>query len=198
MTAGVATRGNWTPERIETMKRLHERGDSYGQIALQLGGVSRNAVCGKLDRLSLKRERIAAPGAARVRNFCIPKASRAKAERSARPRLAPIPDKDTRRKLVLAASEAGIAAPTFRPAKTVPTDIALNPRHWITRGSRECAWPHDGEGYDTRSCCNKTLEGPYCPGHTKWAYNEPQRPALVSDAGRFDGRVLHGRKVAAA
>lgn len=191
MTAGVATRGNWTDERLATLKRCFSRGDSFSQIAQELGeGCTKNAALGKAARLGLIRKPVAEPGAARVRDFCIPKGSR--------PKPAPIPDKDTRRKLVLAASNAGVAAPTFRAAKPVPGDIAIAPRHWITREPRECAWPHDGVGYDVRSCCNKTMEGPYCPGHSLWAFNEQPSPSPIGDASRFDGRVLQGRKVAAA
>jgi len=44
---------NWTDERVEKLKRLWSEGLSASQIAAQLGGVSRNAVIGKVHRLSL-------------------------------------------------------------------------------------------------------------------------------------------------
>jgi GcrA cell cycle regulator len=44
---------NWTDERIETLKKLLKDGLSATQIATQLGGVSRNAVLGKVHRLGL-------------------------------------------------------------------------------------------------------------------------------------------------
>src|SRR6218665_1072362 len=44
---------NWTDERVEKLKRLWAEGLSASQIAAQLGGVSRNAVIGKVHRLSL-------------------------------------------------------------------------------------------------------------------------------------------------
>ena len=53
---------SWTDERIETLKRLWSEGHSASQIAGELGGVSRNAVIGKVHRLKLE-SRIKAPSA---------------------------------------------------------------------------------------------------------------------------------------
>lgn len=44
---------SWTPDRVELLKNLYQEGLSASQIAKQLGGVSRNAVCGKVHRLGL-------------------------------------------------------------------------------------------------------------------------------------------------
>src|SRR5690606_31237802 len=44
---------NWTDERVEMLKKLWSEGLSASQIASQLGGVSRNAVIGKVHRLKL-------------------------------------------------------------------------------------------------------------------------------------------------
>ena len=43
----------WTDERVELLKRLWLDGLSASQIAKQLGGVTRNAVIGKVHRLGL-------------------------------------------------------------------------------------------------------------------------------------------------
>ncbi|WP_455476011.1 GcrA family cell cycle regulator [Bartonella sp. B17] len=43
----------WTYERVELLKKLWSEGLSASQIAAQLGGVSRNAVIGKVHRLKL-------------------------------------------------------------------------------------------------------------------------------------------------
>ena len=43
----------WTDERVETLRKLWAEGLSASQIAAQLGGVSRNAVIGKVHRLKL-------------------------------------------------------------------------------------------------------------------------------------------------
>ncbi|ACT56904.1 GcrA family cell cycle regulator [Candidatus Liberibacter asiaticus] len=43
----------WTVERIDKLKKFWSEGLSASQIAVQLGGVTRNAVIGKLHRLFL-------------------------------------------------------------------------------------------------------------------------------------------------
>src|SRR5690606_22797372 len=60
---------SWTDERVETLKRMWAEGQSASQIAKELGGVTRNAVIGKVHRLGLsnrvggKGEEEAAPAA---------------------------------------------------------------------------------------------------------------------------------------
>src|SRR5258705_4741750 len=44
---------NWTDERVETLKKLWADGLSASQIAAELGGITRNAVIGKVHRLGL-------------------------------------------------------------------------------------------------------------------------------------------------
>ena len=43
----------WTPDRVEALKRMWSEGQSASQIANDLGGVTRNAVIGKVHRLGL-------------------------------------------------------------------------------------------------------------------------------------------------
>ncbi len=49
MEAGLS----WTEERVALLRRLWEDGQSASKIAAQLGGVTRNAVIGKVHRLGL-------------------------------------------------------------------------------------------------------------------------------------------------
>ncbi|MFV0383048.1 GcrA family cell cycle regulator [Paracoccus sp. (in: a-proteobacteria)] len=44
---------SWTDERVETLKRMWGEGQSASAIAKELGGVTRNAVIGKVHRLGL-------------------------------------------------------------------------------------------------------------------------------------------------
>ena len=44
---------SWTDERVETLKTMWGDGKSASQIAKELGGVTRNAVIGKVHRLGL-------------------------------------------------------------------------------------------------------------------------------------------------
>lgn len=52
---------SWTDERVETLKRMWAEGQSASQIAKELGGVTRNAVIGKVHRLGLSNR--VGPGA---------------------------------------------------------------------------------------------------------------------------------------
>ncbi|MEO7690340.1 MAG: GcrA family cell cycle regulator [Sphingomonas sp.] len=45
---------SWTDERIDTLRKMWEAGQTASQIAEELGGVSRNAVIGKAHRLGLQ------------------------------------------------------------------------------------------------------------------------------------------------
>jgi GcrA cell cycle regulator len=74
---------NWTDERVELLRKLWAEGLSASQIAAQLGGVSRNAVIGKVHRLKLSsrgRSTAAAPRTRR-RPQCPPWSRRSAASR---------------------------------------------------------------------------------------------------------------------
>ena len=63
---------SWTDERVELLKKMWSEGQSASQIAKELGGVTRNAVIGKVHRLGLsnrvggkdEEEAVVAPAAA--------------------------------------------------------------------------------------------------------------------------------------
>ena len=55
---------SWTDERVETLKKMWGEGQSASQIAKELGGVTRNAVIGKVHRLGLSNRAGAAGEAA--------------------------------------------------------------------------------------------------------------------------------------
>jgi GcrA cell cycle regulator len=48
---------SWTDERVKALKRLWKEGVSATDVASMLGGVSRNAVIGKVHRLGLQRRK---------------------------------------------------------------------------------------------------------------------------------------------
>src|SRR5210317_279720 len=54
---------SWTDERVELLKKMWGEGQSASQIAKELGGVTRNAVIGKVHRLGLSN-RTSSGGAA--------------------------------------------------------------------------------------------------------------------------------------
>ncbi|WP_316015835.1 GcrA family cell cycle regulator [Roseobacter sp. HKCCA0434] len=54
---------SWTDERVEILKQMWSEGKSASVIAKELGGVTRNAVIGKVHRLGLSNRTAAAPAA---------------------------------------------------------------------------------------------------------------------------------------
>ncbi|TMV12858.1 GcrA family cell cycle regulator [Arenibacterium halophilum] len=52
---------SWTDERVELLKKMWSDGQSASQIAKELGGVTRNAVIGKVHRLGLSNRTAGAP-----------------------------------------------------------------------------------------------------------------------------------------
>ncbi len=54
---------SWTDERVELLKKMWNEGHSASQIAKELGGVTRNAVIGKVHRLGLSNRTNSEPEA---------------------------------------------------------------------------------------------------------------------------------------
>ncbi|KEC56174.1 GcrA family cell cycle regulator [Bartonella koehlerae] len=61
----------WTCERVELLKKFWSEGLSASQIAAQLGGVSRNAVIGKVHRLKLSGRGKTTQGGGRIQKTLV-------------------------------------------------------------------------------------------------------------------------------
>ncbi|KIN61868.1 GcrA cell cycle regulator [Sulfitobacter noctilucicola] len=77
---------SWTDDRVETLKKMWGEGQSASQIAKELGGVTRNAVIGKVHRLGLSNR--ATSGTA-AKAEAKPKAKAAAPKAAAKPKAAP-------------------------------------------------------------------------------------------------------------
>ena len=107
---------SWTDERVELLKKMWAEGQSASQIAKELGGVTRNAVIGKVHRLGLSNRTGAAGGAAAAaptKEVKAPKEAKAKPapkpaepEVAAKPREPAAPVAETRPELRHLAGEA--------------------------------------------------------------------------------------------
>lgn len=88
---------SWTDERVELLKKMWGEGQSASQIAKELGGVTRNAVIGKVHRLGLSNRAgaapapAAAPAAASPKPEAKPKPATKPVEVKARPAAKPAP-----------------------------------------------------------------------------------------------------------
>ncbi|MBD9373999.1 GcrA family cell cycle regulator [Rhizobium sp. ARZ01] len=161
---------NWTDERVEKLKKLWSEGLSASQIAAQLGGVSRNAVIGKVHRLAL-------PGRAKAGGT--PTATRAKRPASA-PRPANFAPRVATRTVVRPAGATVIKEEVAfeyddLPATRVVTNVVLpmSRRLELTElTERTCKWPNgDPLTEEFHFCGNESPDNsPYCLYHQRLAY----------------------------
>ncbi|GGL42590.1 GcrA cell cycle regulator [Caulobacter sp. Root656] len=153
---------SWTDERVTTLKKLWLDGLSASQIAKQLGGVTRNAVIGKVHRLGLSGR--AAPSQPARPAF--------KAPRPARPAATAMPSAPRR---VIAAEPAPLPAVAQQPS--VPAFRAEEPGSAtvLTLGAHMCKWPIGDPSTDGFTFCGRrSSDGPYCNEHARVAY-QPQQ-----------------------
>jgi len=150
---------NWTDERVELLKKLWADGLSASQIAAELGGITRNAVIGKVHRLGLSG-RAKSPASAAPR----PRKTRAPAHmlRVTRPQV--------RGKTALA--QAFEYEPEPEPELT-DNIIPMGQRRTILELTEDtCRWPIGDPGAsDFFFCGGNTISGlPYCAFHSRVAY----------------------------
>ena len=153
MTAG------WTEDRVGTLKKLWLEGQSASQIAKQLGGgVTRNAVIGKVHRLGLSGR--ATPSQPARTTF-----------RTTRPRpAAAAPQAPSAPRRIEAAQPRPAAAPAVpAPMPDLPGTATV-----MTLGAHMCKWPiGDPSSREFSFCGRRASEGVYCVEHARVAY-QPQ------------------------
>ncbi|MGB3456211.1 MAG: GcrA family cell cycle regulator [Litorimonas sp.] len=159
---------SWTEDRVATLSKLWAEGLSASQIAKQLGGVTRNAVIGKVHRLGLS--------------------GRAKPSRPKPAKAAPSPARPAsvaakpKPKPVKVAAEKPKPAPA---ALSVPTEAPLEAKPLkdgsyatiLTLTDHMCKFPiGDPSSDEFRFCGRKTdPEEPYCKAHSMVAYQPSRR-----------------------
>ncbi len=143
----------WTDERVTTLKKLWLDGLSASQIAKQLGGVTRNAVIGKVHRLGLSGR--AAPSQ--------PARTIMKVPRPARPVVAaPV--------VVRRPTPPMMATPVYAQEEVGSATV-------LTLGAHMCKWPIGDPATDGFSFCGRRSgeDGPYCVEHARLAYQPQQK-----------------------
>ena len=157
---------NWTDERVEQLKILWAEGLSASQIARQLGGISRNAVIGKVHRLKLSGRGRASSAQPRQK-----KASSATPKPAARSASRPVPASvgATALQTRFEAEPVARRAPDAVEDVVVPISRRLR---LIELSERTCKWPvGDPLSEDFHFCGNEIGEtGPYCRYHAKLAF----------------------------
>lgn len=153
-------RGDWTDERIASITKLWNEGQSALQIAvaLGLGPAARNKIVGKLARLGLTRTPPGTP-------------KRKATVRVTEPRAA-----------LRVVSIDGSPPPSPRPARVQARPDAFLPlpgdthKPWTERKALECKWPLD-VGDETHSCCRPVSRSGYCAKHVTMAFQAPATAA---------------------
>jgi GcrA cell cycle regulator len=146
---------SWTDERVELLKKLWSDGLSASQIAGELGGITRNAVIGKVHRLGLS--------------------GRAKSPSSANPRP---------RKARSGGHMLRVSRPQMRGNTALAYDYEAEPepelieipleqrRHLLELSEKTCRWPIGDPGSPEFFFCggDTVNELPYCSYHSRVAY----------------------------
>ena len=156
----------WTDDRVATLKKLWLDGLSASQIAKQLGGVTRNAVIGKVHRLGLSGR--AAPSQPARPVF--------KAPRPARP-VAAAPAAPRRMVAETVTHSAPMPVPVHRIEEPGSATV-------LTLGAHMCKWPIGDPSSDGFTFCGRRSEenGPYCHEHATVAYQPAQAKKKSSAA----------------
>ncbi len=165
----------WTDDRVERLKRLWAEGLSASQIAAQLGGVSRNAVIGKVHRLNLPGRAKAGGSSTAAR----PTKRPAQTQRPAAFQNRPAATTTTR--TVTRAAGATMLKEEIEVEGYEETEVRrhLNVVVPISRRlalteltERTCKWPiGDPMKDDFHFCgCEIADSAPYCTYHAKLAY----------------------------
>lgn len=159
---------NWTDERVELLRKLWSEGLSASQIAAQLGGVSRNAVIGKVHRLKLSSRGRATAAPARQK-----KASQGASVTKSVTRTSTVARTVTVGATALQAhfDVEPVARQYVRPVENVVVPISRR-LHLVELTERTCKWPNgDPLSEEFHFCGNDSAEtGPYCSYHARVAF----------------------------
>jgi len=153
----------WTDDRVSTLKKLWLDGLSASQIAKQLGGVTRNAVIGKVHRLGLSGR--AAPSQPARPVFKTPRPARPVSTAPAAPRRM---------------TAEPVTSPTIQQQQQMPQPIHRIEQPGsatvLTLGAHMCKWPIGDPSTDGFTFCGRRSgeHGPYCREHAQVAYQQPQ------------------------
>ncbi|MBR9650983.1 GcrA family cell cycle regulator [Thalassovita aquimarina] len=182
---------SWTDERVELLKKMWGEGQSASQIAKELGGVTRNAVIGKVHRLGLsnrstgggassetaKTEAKAKPAAAKPKAEAKPKAKPA-AEPAAAPAAAARPAVMPARKAIIPAGQPLPPQPSANEispealAKVSEVEKKAKKLSLLELTERTCKWPVGDPATEDFWFCGLPVQAgkPYCEAHVGVAF----------------------------
>jgi len=169
---------SWTDERVEQLKKMWGEGQSASQIAKELGGVTRNAVIGKVHRLGLSNRAGAAPAkTAKEKPAAKAEAAPAKAA-AAEATPATRPAQSPARKQII---PAGQPLPPQPSANEISPEALASVREVEKKSKkislmelteRTCKWPVGDPATDDFWFCGLPVQQgkPYCEAHVGVAF----------------------------
>lgn len=183
---------SWTDERVETLKKMWGEGQSASQIAKELGGVTRNAVIGKVHRLGLSNRAGSGGSAPKAAAKEKPAAAKPAAKPASKPKATPAatppkeePELDENGIPISAARRAII--PAGQPLPPQPSANEISPEalakvsevektakriSLMELTEKTCKWPvGDPATEDFWFCGLAVQQGkPYCEAHVGVAF----------------------------
>ena len=189
----------WTEDRVGALKKLWLEGQSASQIAKALGGgVTRNAVIGKVHRLGLSGR--AAPSQPARTSFRTTRPSTSKAaaaaaapaaaEAAPAPAAKPMQAPSAPRRIEAVAPRPVMAAPAPSAPTVAQTPELPGTATVLTLGAHMCKWPiGDPSSRDFSFCGRRASEGVYCGEHARVAY-QPQVKKGTKDGASELARSL--------
>ncbi|WP_372988863.1 GcrA family cell cycle regulator [Sulfitobacter sp.] len=179
---------SWTDDRVEILKKMWGEGQSASQIAKELGGVTRNAVIGKVHRLGLSNRTTTGAAAAPV--AAAPAAPKAEAKPKPAPK--PEPKEKVEEVAETPAPKPNLPArakiiPAGQPLPPQPSANEISPEALakvseIEKKSkkiglmdlteRTCKWPVGDPATDDFWFCGLPVQQgkPYCEAHVGVAF----------------------------
>lgn len=167
----------WTDERVETLKKLWAEGHSASQIAKELGGVTRNAVIGKVHRLGLSGRATPSRPVKRPPRLARPK-----------PRVLPDGSVQTPRPTAVTPTAAKVAREERELIeKLPPMELPEGGKATVlTLQGNMCKWPiGDPADPNFAFCGRKASCGPYCAEHAKIAF-QPARKRTRKEKDEYE------------
>jgi GcrA cell cycle regulator len=175
---------SWTDERVETLKKMWGEGQSASQIAKELGGVTRNAVIGKVHRLGLSNRAGSGGAKAEAKPKATPKPQAAPAAATPTPAAAadvdnlPAPPRSAARRAIIPAGQPLPPQPSANEispealAKVSEIEKKSKKISLMELTERTCKWPvGDPATPDFWFCGLPVKTGkPYCEAHVGVAF----------------------------